>query len=210
MFDTWCDKVCQWLATGLWFSPGTPVSSTNKTDLQDIIEILLKVVLNTISQPYSSRIYIIQVPWRVYSDPWSFERFHEGSILIHGVLRGSMKGLFWSMELWEVPWRVYSDWWSFEGFHEAVYSDPRSFEGFHEGSFLIQGVLRGSMKVLFWSKEFWGVNVWPEMHLHSQNHKTTLIVTSTIKKKMEEYVHRTWRPQFTSKVNGGITLERRK
>jgi len=26
------DKVCQWLATGRWFSPGTPVSSTNKTD----------------------------------------------------------------------------------------------------------------------------------------------------------------------------------
>ena len=29
---TLCDKVCQWLATGLWFSPGTPVSSTNKTE----------------------------------------------------------------------------------------------------------------------------------------------------------------------------------
>ena len=25
-----CDKVCQWLATGRWFSPGPPVSSTNK------------------------------------------------------------------------------------------------------------------------------------------------------------------------------------
>jgi len=23
-----CDKVCQWLATGRWFSPRTPVSST--------------------------------------------------------------------------------------------------------------------------------------------------------------------------------------
>ena len=29
---TLCYKVCQWLATGRWFSPGTPVSSTNKTD----------------------------------------------------------------------------------------------------------------------------------------------------------------------------------
>jgi hypothetical protein len=29
---------------------GTPVSSTNKTDRQDIIEILLKVALNTINQ----------------------------------------------------------------------------------------------------------------------------------------------------------------
>ena len=33
---------------GQWFSPGTPVSSTNKTDHHDITEILLKVVLNTI------------------------------------------------------------------------------------------------------------------------------------------------------------------
>ena len=28
---TLCDKVCQWLAAGRWFSPGTRVSSTNKT-----------------------------------------------------------------------------------------------------------------------------------------------------------------------------------
>ena len=44
---TLCDKLCQWLAAGLWFSPGTLVSSTNKTDRLDITEILLKVVLNT-------------------------------------------------------------------------------------------------------------------------------------------------------------------
>jgi hypothetical protein len=49
-FDTTlCDKVCQWLATGRWFSKGTPVSSTKKTDRDDISEILLKVVLNTIT-----------------------------------------------------------------------------------------------------------------------------------------------------------------
>ena len=48
---TLCDKVCQWLATGLWFSPGTPVSSTNKIDHHDITEILLKIALNTINQP---------------------------------------------------------------------------------------------------------------------------------------------------------------
>jgi hypothetical protein len=47
---TLCDIVCQWLATGRWFSPGTPVSSTNKTDCQDIAEILMKVALNTINQ----------------------------------------------------------------------------------------------------------------------------------------------------------------
>jgi hypothetical protein len=32
------------------FSPGPPLSSTNKTDHHDINEILLKVVLNTIKQ----------------------------------------------------------------------------------------------------------------------------------------------------------------
>jgi hypothetical protein len=51
---TLSDKVCQWLSTGLWFSLGTPVSSTNKTDRHDIAEILLKVVLNTITLiPYT-------------------------------------------------------------------------------------------------------------------------------------------------------------
>jgi len=48
MCTTLCDKVCQWFATGRLFSPGTPVSSTNKTDRHDINEILLKVALNTI------------------------------------------------------------------------------------------------------------------------------------------------------------------
>jgi len=35
---TLCDKVCQWLVTGRWLSPGTPVSSTNETDCHDITE----------------------------------------------------------------------------------------------------------------------------------------------------------------------------
>jgi hypothetical protein len=37
-----------------WFSPGSLVSSSNKTDLHDITEILLKVVLNTITQTLKS------------------------------------------------------------------------------------------------------------------------------------------------------------
>jgi hypothetical protein len=37
------DQVCQWLAAGRWFSLGTPVSSTNKTDRHNMTEILLKV-----------------------------------------------------------------------------------------------------------------------------------------------------------------------
>jgi hypothetical protein len=45
---TLCDKVCQWLATGRWFSPGPLFSYTNKTNRHDITEILLKVALNTI------------------------------------------------------------------------------------------------------------------------------------------------------------------
>jgi hypothetical protein len=39
------------LETSQWYSsPGTPVSSTNKTNHHNITEILLKVALNTIKQ----------------------------------------------------------------------------------------------------------------------------------------------------------------
>jgi hypothetical protein len=54
---TLCDKVCQWLATGRWFSPGPSVSPTNKADCQDIIEILLKVALNTIKTKQFLRVF---------------------------------------------------------------------------------------------------------------------------------------------------------
>ena len=55
-YTTLCDKVCQWLVAGRWFSPGPPVYSTNKTDRHDLTEILLKVALNIIQQtsnPYN-------------------------------------------------------------------------------------------------------------------------------------------------------------
>ena len=45
---TLCDKVCQWLVTGRWFSPDTLLSSTNKTYPRKITEILLRVALNII------------------------------------------------------------------------------------------------------------------------------------------------------------------
>jgi len=52
-YKKWCtrltaasDKVYQLLADDLWFSPGTPASSTTKTGRHDIAEILLKVALN--------------------------------------------------------------------------------------------------------------------------------------------------------------------
>jgi hypothetical protein len=35
---TLCDKDCQWLVAGLWFSPVSLVSSTNKTDHRNIVE----------------------------------------------------------------------------------------------------------------------------------------------------------------------------
>jgi hypothetical protein len=56
---TSCDKVCQWLATGLWFSPVTPVSSTNKTDRHDITEILLKVALITINHTNQTKVKLV-------------------------------------------------------------------------------------------------------------------------------------------------------
>ena len=37
------------ITTGRWISPGTPDSSTNKTDCYDITEILLKVAISTIN-----------------------------------------------------------------------------------------------------------------------------------------------------------------
>ena len=45
------DTVCPSFAIqpiGRWFSPSTPVSSTNETEHHDMNEILLKVALNTI------------------------------------------------------------------------------------------------------------------------------------------------------------------
>jgi hypothetical protein len=44
------DKVYQLLAHSLWFSLGTPASYIIKTGRHDIVEILLKVALNTINQ----------------------------------------------------------------------------------------------------------------------------------------------------------------
>ena len=44
----WSNLSVTW--TGRWCSPGTPFSTTNKTDCHDITEISLKVALNTISR----------------------------------------------------------------------------------------------------------------------------------------------------------------
>jgi hypothetical protein len=47
-FATSLARICQSLATGWWFSPGNPVSSTNKINRHYKAEKLLKVALNTI------------------------------------------------------------------------------------------------------------------------------------------------------------------
>jgi hypothetical protein len=67
--------VCQWLATGQWFSSGTAVSSTNKTDYHDITEILLKVALNTITLTLFTKILLKKIikiynSWYMYSIFW--------------------------------------------------------------------------------------------------------------------------------------------
>jgi hypothetical protein len=54
---TLCDNVCQWLAAGLWFSLGTPVSSIYETDCYDITEILLKVASSTTTLEYGYLCY---------------------------------------------------------------------------------------------------------------------------------------------------------
>ena len=46
---TLCCNICLCPAAGRLFSPGTPVSSTNKTDRHDITEILLKMAFTTIT-----------------------------------------------------------------------------------------------------------------------------------------------------------------
>jgi hypothetical protein len=66
------DKVCKRLATGRWFSSGTPVSSTNKTDSHDITEILLKVAFYTIAQPLITS-FVIHDAYHTYA----FQIFEE-------------------------------------------------------------------------------------------------------------------------------------
>jgi hypothetical protein len=55
------------LAQGRWFSPGTPASSTTKTDHHDIAEILLKVALKTKIQIQIQDIGIHTAVWKYLS-----------------------------------------------------------------------------------------------------------------------------------------------
>ena len=73
-----CAKVCQWLAAGLWFSPGTLVSSTNKTDRHDIAEILLKVSLNTIKPNQTNQLIYSSLISIFFSYWWTFSALDYG------------------------------------------------------------------------------------------------------------------------------------
>ena len=53
LHTTSCDKVCQWLATGQWFSPGTLVCSAKKTVRHNIT--------NTINQPNQRTIKMLNI-----------------------------------------------------------------------------------------------------------------------------------------------------
>ena len=67
-------NVSQWLVTGRWFSLTTPISSTNKTDCHDITEILLKVVLNTITPLNCMRLkqrVLIRLTYNIYYTYWA-------------------------------------------------------------------------------------------------------------------------------------------
>jgi hypothetical protein len=73
---TLCDKVCQWLARDRLFSPGISVSSTNKSYSHDTTQILLKVLLYTITLThqmnlqcqYNIYIYMIDSDQRPFSN----------------------------------------------------------------------------------------------------------------------------------------------
>jgi hypothetical protein len=47
LYTTLCDKVCQWLTAGWWFSPGTPVSSINNTIIYFFMQNFLFIILFT-------------------------------------------------------------------------------------------------------------------------------------------------------------------
>ena len=88
---TLCDNVFQWLPA----DQCTPVSSTNKTDRHDIIEISLQVALNIITLTHT--VYMTSrcnVLWCNATDVWSSCRnllIHTSKILLRRILSLSVK-----------------------------------------------------------------------------------------------------------------------
>jgi hypothetical protein len=74
---TLCDQVCQWLATGRWFSP---VSSTNNTDRHDITEILLKTPpLTQSNKPSFYYSYLTPIRSGVFDASYMYSTVVDGS-----------------------------------------------------------------------------------------------------------------------------------
>ena len=68
---TFCDKVCQWLATDRWFFSGTLVPPPiTESDCHDITEILLKVVLNTINLTQTFYCVLAILQWKYLKAMW--------------------------------------------------------------------------------------------------------------------------------------------
>ena len=68
--------VFQCTAISRYFPSGTPVSSTNKTDLHDIAEILLKVTLNTIKELVNRQTIEHTIMNKTLHRKWKTERRH--------------------------------------------------------------------------------------------------------------------------------------
>ena len=85
VLDIVCDKICQWLAAGWWVSP---VSSTNKTDLHDIIELSLKVALNTVKLLKQPLIKLLNGSKKVHHNHSS-----HGIVIFYDISRAQWVGL---------------------------------------------------------------------------------------------------------------------
>ena len=92
---TLCDKVCQWLAAGLWFSPGLPVSSTNKTNCHDITELLLKVTLNTIKLTTKHNISDLLLCYRLHNCRQSMHIIDKAESVNHKSLKMFFRQTWW-------------------------------------------------------------------------------------------------------------------
>ena len=65
--------------TGQWFSLGTPISSTNKTDRHDITEILLQVALNITNQQTKILISWLDTIQEIHEN-WNIKIINESTI----------------------------------------------------------------------------------------------------------------------------------
>jgi hypothetical protein len=77
------------------FSPGTPVSSTNKTDSHDITEILLKVALNTINHKLQNNVE----DNRLTNSVGSIQNFVHGS---RKITHDSLMSKWQTLKTWKV------------------------------------------------------------------------------------------------------------